>query len=371
MNRIEDDDKSSSSGASSGSNSGSSSPSSSPSSPAESGGAASPSATESKNAADEGENGDVSMDEDMDGDDAENENDEDEEGDDASESKPEEATLTKEERVALLKEEEAVFQHQRDLQSKSLEAVKQNLAADTDWAKKSTAEKKMAFLMAQSDVFTSFLMGGSSALGKEMAKSKTAAKDKSNSRRNKSSSKSELEDAEAVAEMDESRFTRITQQPNCIKFGTMKPYQLEGLNWMIRLHDSGVNGILADLNSQAGYPNRFRVYRLNRSAKLSRQIDSHTTHTHKPDHTTQHNTTTTTTHNTHPPSSTPHTSHFRHSTHQKRLRANPSLEKAARHRRQDTNATPNVPCATHETPSDVHNTLSKAKSEKRKRKANN
>lgn len=26
----------------------------------------------------------------------------------------------------------------------------------------------------------------------------------------------------------------------------MKPYQLEGLNWMIRLHDSGVNGILAD-----------------------------------------------------------------------------------------------------------------------------
>uniref|UniRef100_K3WB29 Uncharacterized protein n=1 Tax=Globisporangium ultimum (strain ATCC 200006 / CBS 805.95 / DAOM BR144) TaxID=431595 RepID=K3WB29_GLOUD len=188
------------------------------------------------------------MDEDMDGDDAENENDEDEEGDeaDASEAKPEEAALTKEERVALLKEEEAVLQQQRDLQSKSLEAVKQNLAADTDWAKKSIAEKKMAFLMAQSDVFTSFLMGGSSALGKEMAKSKTAAKDKSNSRRNKSNSKSELEDAEAVAEMDESRFTRITQQPNCIKFGTMKPYQLEGLNWMIRLHDSGVNGILAD-----------------------------------------------------------------------------------------------------------------------------
>lgn len=86
-------------------------------------------------------------------------------------------------------------------------------------------------------------MGGSSTMGKEMTKNKAAAKEKSNSRRNKSS---ELEDAEAVAEMDESRFTRVTQQPKCIKFGTMKPYQLEGLNWMIRLHDSGVNGILAD-----------------------------------------------------------------------------------------------------------------------------
>ena len=26
----------------------------------------------------------------------------------------------------------------------------------------------------------------------------------------------------------------------------MHPYQLEGLNWMIKLHDHGINGILAD-----------------------------------------------------------------------------------------------------------------------------
>ena len=26
----------------------------------------------------------------------------------------------------------------------------------------------------------------------------------------------------------------------------MRSYQLEGLNWMIKLHDNGVNGILAD-----------------------------------------------------------------------------------------------------------------------------
>ncbi|EED93751.1 predicted protein, partial [Thalassiosira pseudonana CCMP1335] len=38
----------------------------------------------------------------------------------------------------------------------------------------------------------------------------------------------------------------LTKQPNCIKFGTLKPYQLEGLNWMIHLAEKGLNGILAD-----------------------------------------------------------------------------------------------------------------------------
>ncbi len=28
--------------------------------------------------------------------------------------------------------------------------------------------------------------------------------------------------------------------------GTMRPYQLQGLNWMVSLHHNGLNGILAD-----------------------------------------------------------------------------------------------------------------------------
>ena len=39
---------------------------------------------------------------------------------------------------------------------------------------------------------------------------------------------------------------RLQVQPNCIKFGTMRDYQLQGLNWMIHLYDNGINGILAD-----------------------------------------------------------------------------------------------------------------------------
>ncbi len=35
-------------------------------------------------------------------------------------------------------------------------------------------------------------------------------------------------------------------QPSCIKFGKMRDYQLQGLNWLIHLYDNGINGILAD-----------------------------------------------------------------------------------------------------------------------------
>ena len=39
---------------------------------------------------------------------------------------------------------------------------------------------------------------------------------------------------------------RLTVQPSCIKFGKMRDYQLQGLNWLIHLYDNGINGILAD-----------------------------------------------------------------------------------------------------------------------------
>lgn len=35
-------------------------------------------------------------------------------------------------------------------------------------------------------------------------------------------------------------------QPSWVSGGQMRSYQLEGLNWMIRLYENGINGILAD-----------------------------------------------------------------------------------------------------------------------------
>lgn len=54
------------------------------------------------------------------------------------------------------------------------------------------------------------------------------------------------DEAMALAEADEHEATFLTQQPTTLGFGKMRDYQLEGLNWMIRLQENGVNGILAD-----------------------------------------------------------------------------------------------------------------------------
>lgn len=60
----------------------------------------------------------------------------------------------------------------------------------------------------------------------------------------------EDEDAELLAdeetEGETARGHRLTVQPSVIKFGTMREYQLQGLNWLIHLYDNGINGILAD-----------------------------------------------------------------------------------------------------------------------------
>lgn len=60
----------------------------------------------------------------------------------------------------------------------------------------------------------------------------------------------EDEDAELLAEEEtegeNTRGHRLSVQPSVIKFGTMREYQLQGLNWLIHLYDNGINGILAD-----------------------------------------------------------------------------------------------------------------------------
>jgi SWI/SNF-related matrix-associated actin-dependent regulator of chromatin subfamily A member 5 len=62
----------------------------------------------------------------------------------------------------------------------------------------------------------------------------------------------EEEDEAALEEADEHEATFLTAQPTTLGFGKMRDYQLEGLNWMIRLQENGVNGILADGTSLLG-----------------------------------------------------------------------------------------------------------------------
>ena len=39
---------------------------------------------------------------------------------------------------------------------------------------------------------------------------------------------------------------RFDCSPSYIKNGELRDYQIRGLNWMISLHENGINGILAD-----------------------------------------------------------------------------------------------------------------------------
>jgi SWI/SNF-related matrix-associated actin-dependent regulator of chromatin subfamily A member 5 len=56
------------------------------------------------------------------------------------------------------------------------------------------------------------------------------------------------EDAELVREEKHGghRETLFRESPGYIKGGTMRDYQVQGLNWLISLHENGISGILAD-----------------------------------------------------------------------------------------------------------------------------
>jgi SWI/SNF-related matrix-associated actin-dependent regulator of chromatin subfamily A member 5 len=104
----------------------------------------------------------------------------------------------------------------------------------------------MQYLMQQSEVFAHFLSGSNVALTKGAKTSKkSGSKDKKKGR-------SRLSEAAEDAAMMEAanhvrRVVRVDKQPSIlVKECKLHPYQLEGLNWMIKLHDNGINGILAD-----------------------------------------------------------------------------------------------------------------------------
>lgn len=87
-----------------------------------------------------------------------------------------------------------------------------------------------------------FKLSGSVATGKKGGRKGTGNRGK----------KGRMTEAEEDAQMLKSaqskrRTIRLDKQPSILaSHCKMHPYQLEGLNWLIKLHDHGINGILAD-----------------------------------------------------------------------------------------------------------------------------
>ena len=101
-------------------------------------------------------------------------------------------------------------------------------------------QRKLEYLMAQSEVFTHFLAGMGTideGKGKKGKKGGGAGRTRV----------SEAAEDEALLKTAQAkqRVTRVQKQPSNVK-GQMRPYQIEGLSWMVKLHENGINGILAD-----------------------------------------------------------------------------------------------------------------------------
>jgi SWI/SNF-related matrix-associated actin-dependent regulator of chromatin subfamily A member 5 len=119
------------------------------------------------------------------------------------------------------------------------------------------AKRRLEFLLQQSDIFSHFgqVQQDQVKYGLTTVSSSTATKKKgddettagaSSKRRGTAVADSETLDAQELEQEAATNATYLTAQPSTLGHGTMRTYQLEGLNWMIRLQENGVNGILAD-----------------------------------------------------------------------------------------------------------------------------
>lgn len=149
----------------------------------------------------------------------------------------------KDEKKAQTKERK----RKREEEEKKLEDRHKKL----DKEAKQASNKRLEYLLGQSSIFAKLKMGHGHANDNEPVSaeyvphhrdaSKPATKSKSKGSNGDSGSNEEEDDDDETT-----NHVFLTRQPECIKFGTLKPYQLEGLNWMIHLAEKGLNGILAD-----------------------------------------------------------------------------------------------------------------------------
>ncbi|KAJ1511524.1 hypothetical protein HMI55_006565, partial [Coelomomyces lativittatus] len=100
--------------------------------------------------------------------------------------------------------------------------------------------KPYVYLLGQTDVFKHFVGDDILELVAEINSMKNGKVNPSSGRYRKSEAE---EDAELINDEDaqENVTTVFTESPSYIKNGTMRDYQLQGLNWMISLYKNGVN----------------------------------------------------------------------------------------------------------------------------------
>uniref|UniRef100_A0A7S4K713 Chromatin-remodeling complex ATPase chain n=1 Tax=Odontella aurita TaxID=265563 RepID=A0A7S4K713_9STRA len=154
---------------------------------------------------------------------------------------------------AQKKAETAERQRKRDEQERAVAERHKKI----DKAEAQRATSRLEFLLKQSSIFSKLKMGHHEEENEEKKKGKDGKyvshhRQQDGDRKGRPPAKKvaaktgEEVDDDQDEEEETERHVFLTKQPSCIKFGTLKPYQLESLNWMIHLAEKGLNGILAD-----------------------------------------------------------------------------------------------------------------------------
>ncbi|KAJ1731214.1 chromatin remodeling complex Adenosinetriphosphatase [Coemansia biformis] len=113
--------------------------------------------------------------------------------------------------------------------------------------------KRFAYLLGQTDVFSHFIQDFikddnlKAEISRQLQSKGAKPGSDGASRRHRKTEKEE--DAELLRdespELADAQLV-FTESPSYVTGGTMRDYQLRGLNWMISLFENGINGILAD-----------------------------------------------------------------------------------------------------------------------------
>ena len=170
---------------------------------------------------------------------------------DAAASGPSEREAERAEKRARMAEEASVRQEkpkaprkEKVLSAEEKKLQEQNKMVMGDMDK--SAKQRLAFLLGQSDLFKHFVKDEDLKEGVKAKKKKGRKSEKEEDEEMMASADGEAAGAGGSGGFEER--IRVTKQPDLIntKHGSLRPYQVAGLNWLANLYQNGINGILAD-----------------------------------------------------------------------------------------------------------------------------
>ncbi len=114
-----------------------------------------------------------------------------------------------------------------------------------------TKIERLKFLLKQTEIFAHFLVGNKTTTEEKTENNKSKVARKRNGNTTKKENMTLLKSLREIEGGDEMEFespqiTRLYFQPSILTGGKLTDYQMDGLNWLISLYETGLNGILAD-----------------------------------------------------------------------------------------------------------------------------